>query len=133
MEKKLYVVSTGQYSDWNIAGIFDSKELAEKFISSFYECFNDIQEYTLNPCEKELQESQKLYCVQIEKSGDIKEITQNVSTFSLQHPIWFPYDANFLEVNCFADDEQHAIKIANEKRIQVLALERWNVRYPLSN
>jgi hypothetical protein len=28
-------------------------------------------------------------------------------------------------VRCFADDEKHAIKIANEKRVQVIANNKW--------
>lgn len=37
-----------------------------------------------------------------------------------------------MNVYCYANDEQHAVKIANEKRTEILALNRWGQNNPLS-
>ena len=44
--KKVYVVTSGEYSDYHIVGIFDSREKAEEYINhSTYSDLNDVEEY----------------------------------------------------------------------------------------
>ena len=50
----VYVVTSGEYSDYGIDGVFSTKELAAKYIREYNECynnsgrFNDVEEWVLD-------------------------------------------------------------------------------------
>jgi len=131
--KKIYVVSSGEYSDYGIDAIFDSKGLAEKYISAFDQnCYDqmEIEEWELNPNENEVKNGRKAFCVRMDKQGNTKEVEWRDSTFGLRNTslnISFTYNKELMNCYCFANDEKHAVKIANEKRVQLLANDSWGV------
>jgi hypothetical protein len=126
--KKLYVVTSGEYSDYEISAIFDTKELAEKYIDSFslgYYTEMRIEEYDLNPNKAALKKGHKAYFVRMDKDGNTKEINILDCDYGFDDGISYTHDQKLMNVHCFAKDEKHAIKITNEKRIQVLAYDTW--------
>ena len=139
--KKIYVVTSGSYSDYGIDAIFDSRELAQSFIDSFdksrgWTDFNDIEEWELNPNEPELKMNRKAYNLRMNKEGETQNsVEHSKSTYGHREglSISFTINSEWMNVNCYADDEQHAIKIANEKRTQILALNRWGLSNPLNS
>ena len=58
---RVYVVTTGSYSDYSIKGIFSTRKRAQRYIDRclensdvvYYTEFNDIEEWTLDEKEKE--------------------------------------------------------------------------------
>ena len=59
---KVYIVTEGEYSDYHVCGVFTSREKAEKFRDTF--CCNDtIEEYNLNPYQKQIDERLKPSCI----------------------------------------------------------------------
>jgi hypothetical protein len=123
--KTVYVVTCGTYSDYSICAVFSNKELAEDYINSFSKGYDNslrIEEYELNV--KGDLKGKKAFEIIIEKNGNIKsveyadsyDLTNTRTYFRLAH------DKNSLVVYCFAKDKNHAIKIANEKRIKYIAL-----------
>jgi len=136
--KAIYVVTSGSYSDYGIDAIFDTKELAQAFIDSFskggFNDFNDIDKWELNPNEAELKAHRKAFNLRMNKEGNIQSVEQSNSAYSHKNGlgISFTINADWMNVYCYADDETHAIKIANEKRTQILALNRWGNRNPLA-
>ena len=131
--KKIYVVSSGEYSDYGIDAIFDSKDLAEKYISAFDQsCYDQmkIEEWELNPNENEVKKSRKAFLVRMDKQGNANEVEWRDSAFGLRNTslnISFTYNKELMNCYCFANDERHAVKIANEKRVQLLANNSWGV------
>ena len=129
---ELYVVTSGSYSDYGVDAIFDKKELAQAFIKSFSDGndFNDIEVYALNPFEPEIKQGLKAYFVRINKDGetDPVEHLDNAYGFNegdMLQMLSFTHNKDRLNVRCFAKDTDHAIKIANEKRAKIIALDRW--------
>jgi len=129
---KVYVVTSGQYSDYGIDAIFTTKELAEKFIDSFLKNYNEmeIEEWDLNPNEQHLKQNRKPYFLRINKEGNVSDVEQRDSSFGFKQNIpvcntSYTHDKLWLNVECFADDESHAVKIAGEKRTQILASDSW--------
>ena len=120
----IYVVTEGSYSDYRICGVFDSKELAKKFAKSFGEDCMEIEEYTLNPFLKEVNENYKPFCIRMTSKGECKEVRIQDGYNCLDSEYGFDSDKN-LYCSVFAKDEKHAIKIVNEKRIQILASNTW--------
>jgi len=133
---KVFVVTSGTYSDYGIDAIFTTRELAQSFIDAFeankwHEM--DIEEWDLDPNEKHLKQNRKPYFLRINKEGEVTDLEVADSSYGFKQDIpeaEISYTANFewMNINCFADDENHAIKIAGEKRSQILAANLWGVR-----
>ena len=135
---KVYVVTSGEYSDFGIDAIFATEELAQIFVDSF--AVDDrsrelnITEWTLNPNEKYLKQNRNPYFLQINKKGDIRDIcaceSDRVNLFRTEisdAKIHFTKDLEWMNIACFANNEEHAVKIASEKRSQILAANLWGV------
>lgn len=129
---KVYIVTTGRYSDYSIIAVFDSMELAQAFIDSndFGSDINDIEEYELNPNKTDLAAGRKGFEIEMNKDGTTICCNMNRSYSHKPNNIYFRF--NLMCLDCYADDDQHAIKIANEKRVQILALNRWGEENPLN-
>lgn len=131
--KKVYVVTAGDYSDYHIKGIFDSREKAEEYINHSADSdLNDIEEYNLNePPDK----SEKVFMLR----SEFDEIDFEVIGYGA-HPNHYkdlmcrvgdsgrgPFHVVVFYV-C-TDTRERAIKIASERLRQVKAEEHF--RYPL--
>ena len=127
--KKVYVVSQGEYSDYDIVGIFDNKSLANKFMESFggSERFNEIEEHKVNPYEPEVSKGYKPYFLRMSKTGEAYdiEVTKHTHRFGRAYISYgYSFD-NHLYNYCFARDEKHAIKITNDLRRKLIANNQW--------
>jgi len=139
--KKLYVVTRGEYSDYCISAIFDSKELAQAYIEKFsifenrhyFNGFNEIEEFVLNPQEEHLLTNRKPFMVEMRRNGDVGSVLEEVefnypNYDGLVEFIGYAHDPDrTMRIVVFANDEKHAIKIANEKRGQIIAMNKWGV------
>lgn len=128
--KTLYLVSSGYYSSYGVRAVFDDKNLAQKFIDSFKLSDYDkesyrIEEYELNPGAEDLKNNRKPFEVYMDKEGNVKIIRQAQDAYDHGHSISWNCNVNHITVTCFADDSIHAIKIANEKRTELIALNKW--------
>ena len=127
--KTIYVVTSGSYSDYGINAVFDDEQLAKDFIAMFKKgSYIDMQieEWELNPEEENIRAKRKLYFLRMNKEGIASDISIEGSSFSIDYINTIQFDnKKNLMVRCFADDEKHAIKIANEKRVQVIANNKW--------
>lgn len=131
--KKVFVVTSGQYSDYGVDAIFTTKELAENFINAFksdssYDEKN-IEEWDLDPYDLHLKQNRKPYFLRINKNGDTRDLELCDSVYGFSHELGVSYTHNedWMNIYCFADDEKHAVKIANERRTQVIAANIWGI------
>lgn len=127
--KTIYVVTSGSYSDYGINAVFDDEQLAKDFIAMFEKgnyIDMQIEEWKLNPEEENIRAKRKLYFLRMNKEGIASDISIEGSSFSIDYINTIQFDnKKNLMIRCFADDEKHAIKIANEKRAQVIANNKW--------
>jgi len=122
--KKVFVVTAGSYSDYHIVGVFSTKKLAEE-----YRCklgADDVEEFELDGFAKSLySKGYTRYLVWFR--GDTTTVVDPDITFHNDH-----LDAKYifthrnrssgdLDVELFAKDEKHAVKIASEIRSQIIA------------
>lgn len=119
---KVYVLTSGSYSDYHIIGIFSTKERAE-FISKKLDSNNEIEEYELDEIGKD---NRFVYDCYFGKDGiDVAVIDQTWSTYKLnivddfRSKQW--HQSNFV-VSVLAEDEEHAIKIA----FDLIAIYKYN-------
>lgn len=135
---KVFVVTTGGYSDYSITGVFTSSERAERYMAT---CsgdvereFNPLEEYELDDGIAEIDRGLKLFGVEMNKRGDVIKVmlggypsivTAQVSWMKISwdggRRIDLPTDEHTARMWVWADDQQHAIKVANERRILSLA------------
>lgn len=132
--KMIYVVTCGSYSSYGIEAIFSTRKLAQAFIDGIMNPYDTmrIEEWELDPHIKDLKKGRKAYRVTISKEGEVGEVSNENSTYILnkvEHGfppgISFQDNKKVMNCSCWANDEKHAIKIANEKRIQFIALNKW--------
>jgi hypothetical protein len=132
---KIYIVTSGEYSDYNINAIFSTEELAQAFIDSFKArsyCDMCIEDYDLDPNANDIKQKRRPYWVRIDKEGNVDsiEIVDSAIWFGCEIAdarISYTYNLQYMNVYCFANDNNHAIKIAGEKRAQILAANLWGV------
>ena len=132
IQKEIYLITAGEYSDYHIIAVFDNYRLAKNFVDSFkkdgYSCDHPrIETWRLNPYKDQLDTKRKPFFVTIDKHGDTTRCEKDVSYDGFgDNGISFTFDKK-INVHCFAKDKQHAIKIANEKRTQILAINQWDM------
>ena len=127
--KTIFVVTAGEYSDYGIEAMFDEESLAKAYIasvkSSSYSQMR-IETYNLNPHEKQLRLGYKCYLVRMTKDGICPEMYQSDTVFDGgdNDTPFFDFNNN-LVMTVFAKDKQHALKIVNERRIEIKAFKKW--------
>ncbi len=152
--KKIYVVTAEYYSAYHIVGVFDDKESAEKLVRGINDgrwwcsendrnCWGArVETFVLNPNQGEINAGLIPFEVLMGRDGNSsgqrvgKKNPVEVST-SRELPEGIGYKLrkfgeygnkdlpSRLEATVFARDKQHAVKIANEIRIQLMATNQW--------
>ncbi len=128
---KVYLVSTGDYSDYRVVGVFSSNKAAVAFMevgNPRPRDFNEIETYQLDTEIDKIKAGLLPWDVRMALNGDhaaalLTDANHEESDYSYNdnsHPI----PGVFYRCFCWAKDEKHAIKITNEKRI--IWLERRN-------
>lgn len=128
---KVFLVSTGSYSDYRIVGVFSSEEKAKAIAGILKEA--EVEEKTLDPFVAELNEGLSVYSVRMSPNGDVEtverhdrdaEYTFDYRLKGTEEPLelltWKDRPPVYLKL-VFARDEQHAVKIVNELRVQAIA------------
>lgn len=137
--KKVYLLTCGEYSDYSIIGVFSSRKLAEKAQKTLGPLYWDpirIEEWTVNPInEEQLNAGLKPYRVFMKQNGDADVVGVAVPSeldvigkvrFTNTRNWWDENDNELLlDMYVMARDEKHAVKIVNEKRAQIIAMNRW--------
>jgi hypothetical protein len=135
-ERKVYLVSRGSYSNYSIEAVFDSLELAELYTKTFpgsggYDCEPSIETYTLNPLVPEMRAGMALYELEMDRNGEVSYLraAPDVDPAAVRY-VARPYSGGKglpqrFSVYVLATDEQHAVKIANERRVQMIAMNEW--------
>jgi hypothetical protein len=131
----VYVVTSGCYSDYGINAIFSTQEKAQEYMEAFpRDEYNPILEIDLDPEHAAHKKAGRtLYRVGIDREGNVEwcEAIQPHKR-TVQPYIWrrsrspvFVGKCDLLTGWFWAEDKRHAVKIANEHRVQMIALGRW--------
>ena len=125
----LYLVSQGDYSDYSVLGIYSTPEKAE-YAVRLYGDDSRIEQYELDGMPPH-PPGELRWHVQIMANGDVVSAFQ-VAPENEYRPIVPLYQSLYggqQKPNCifqiWARDKNHAIKIATEKRREMLANGTW--------
>lgn len=120
----LYVVAAGEYSDQRIVAIFSNKAKAEEYVTMFNNDVQfssdkaDVEEWTLDIGKDSWVSTN----VRMARDGTVKDTWTSWETFGRDW-IWDVNDNLVWTVD--TDDIQRAIKVTNEKRVQLIAEDNW--------
>jgi hypothetical protein len=133
----LYMVTSGQYSDYHVKGVYSTPEKAE-YAKKLFIADNKIMELELDALPKH-PEGMWLYCVVMDRHGNSDRSYQDPVYFieppevnqddpsdnHNQYKIFMNGDDVNLQFRMWATDETHAVKIANEMRTNLLVQNIW--------
>jgi hypothetical protein len=143
-EKKVYVLTSGAYSDYRIQAIFSTMENAKEAMHLFNgDEESDIEEFELDPkidginihemfaiglntwTIGMLYDGNVVFCRERNRTiADFKEKNIWWSTRKLEKPESI-YMEKLMCISVIARSREHAIKIANEKRAIIIANNEW--------
>jgi len=119
---EVYVVTEGSYSSYHIVAVFTDKEIAEKLAGQL-EDGNTVETYETDEYSEYVRQGLMLYDITMLKDGTTKHVYE---TSYMDNPtglnVW---NNEELYAVVWARDKQHAIKIVNEKRAQLIATGEW--------
>ena len=125
----VYVVTSGSYSDYHIDAVFSEKELAEAYKERWGEPYDShVGEWDLDSPDPYQHPGLSCFQIQMGRSGDthyISKIAPPLGEDEIRQSLW--KGEPLIEVFCWARDEQHAIKIANERRTRAIAEGRMEI------
>ena len=126
MEKKIYIVTSGEYSDYHIDAVFTTKEKAVDYVEQHGTCYN-IEEYDLDEeVEKKTQLWHIVFCVEDGKLNEASPTSYNRNRVVDTCYISEPFNWRAKSCICFyvdADSMDRAVKIARERFAAVKANE----------
>ena len=121
---KVYIVTTGDYSDYMIKGVFSTLEKAKKYIEAInktnaYPHTNEVEIYDVD----EIEDFRITTEINMSETGVADKYADKVVNGS-------PGFKGFFFPNQFSwgvdtDDYDRAVKVVNEKRVQILAAGLW--------
>lgn len=145
MERKVFVVEQGEYSDYRVVGVFSSMENAQ-LIADAINTSDDgyisggatVAEWSLDPAVNELRQGFAPFVVTMREDGAVEkcarwavcgyELTGYVRMWRrTKAPAYRgnPDAPDVLSALIWARDEKHAVKIANEHRTRMIATGEW--------
>jgi hypothetical protein len=124
MSEKIYLVTSGSYSDYGIDAAFSTREKAQELIDRLeWDDTPNIEEWAVDELPTALRPGCHLYQVWMDKEGntdriEIKEKPTSYEAFwSEEHTSgYWDREAQRWVFTCVARDGNHAIKISNERR-----------------
>ena len=134
----IYIVISEEYSDYGIRAVFSTREMADKFKEMMKDHIRHIwvEVFPIDKFEDTIRKNLAPWKIWINKDGKVLRPSGDNPEYidGFEEGIEFDkgkirYDEDlrdgFLEVKCFARDEQHACKIAREKWAEFIALGKW--------
>ena len=128
---KLFMLTQGSYSDYHVCGIYSTQELAGRASVLFGDDNNDVKEIELDEIP-EAPPNLIRFQVEMGRNGEAPWLRRVAAVTGHGAPYF--YERSFspnknlqVAVVCvWAEDPTHAIKIVNEKRIQMVASGEWD-------
>lgn len=132
----LYVVTEGEYSVYHIIGIYSTKELAEKvkkYYSGIYK-YPDIEEWELDAnMPEDIDDIREYYRIDYDRRQygegrwECHKFTKHGKDKSKDCPWYLSKSWGYpfrIDIPCdIVKDENQAIKIAQDKRMELIAME----------
>ena len=131
MAVKAYIVTDGDYSDYHIVGVYSTEEQAEQARLNFNADSVETWELDSDICD---HGGLLRYDVVMDRDGNTTSISRE-SNRDKPSRDWQPYgrrhkgEEYLMFFPVWANNEEHAVKIANERRAQLVASGQWGIEW----
>lgn len=134
----VYLVIQGDYSSISVVGIFTEKETAERLANKLNNDNDEdgknwnncsVSKCKLNELKSEVEKGYSFFYLEMDKHGNIKDCRKENEYFYFQYDhsrISFIND--IMDIRLYAKNRKHAIKIANERRRELILLNKWGAK-----
>lgn len=127
MEKKIYIITSGEYSDYRINAVFTTKEKAVDYVEQHGTYYN-IEEYEI---DKDVEKKTQLWCIVFfVEDGNLSEAiptsrnrNELVDTCYIFDTYDYEKEKSFIRLYIDAESMNRAVKIARERFTAVKANE----------
>jgi hypothetical protein len=125
-----YMVTQGRYSDYGVVGVFTTREKAEAFMALFPPQRDElrIEEVELDALDG-VPVGRRPFKVKFDKEGN--STSKPCDPVGMEEYCRAYGDDVHMTTDCWAADEQHAVKIANERRVMAIASGDWETNFHL--
>ena len=120
---KIYICTQGEYSDYHIKAVFSSEKLAKEYQEKFSDSYTElisIEEYEVD----EYKNLTAKMCVEMHEDGTVGSVYKDPDYKPGYQWIW---DSRLTWV-VETDSKERAIKVTNEKRVQIIAAGLWGLK-----
>jgi hypothetical protein len=125
---EVYIVTEGEYSDYKIVAVFTDKALATKCADLVS---GDVETWTVDADAGQWRAGLRPWTVRMMEDGSTRWGAYETTAVNEDDEDNF---FGYIKMSMWARSKEHAIKIANERRIQMLASGRkWPQRSPSQN
>lgn len=121
---KVYLVTEGWYSDYHICGVFSSEEKAKEAMALLSD--GEMEEFELDPVSPH-PPGMTFWFVEMQRDGaacEARRISVSLADKTAEESAPLSGGKSW-RFTMWARDREHAVKIANERRIQMLASGEW--------
>lgn len=157
MSQKIFIVTEGEYSDYHIEAIFSTKEAAEEYRQTYCSEYGEpgggsVEEWEVDDplIYNGFPAGLAAWSVNMKENGDVDYAHLDGKPDADERPAYgtpyffrdtFPspaglkcyiyhgptFGAWYLSMSVLARNKEHAIKIVNEKRTQLIAMNQWGI------
>lgn len=121
----IWVIETGEYSDYNVVGVFSSEENAKLYAASAGISEDSISEWTLDPGIEKYRQGQLRWMIWFDLEGNVSSCSADEYEQPSSSDAHVVAEDEFTKYGyrsiVWAEDYTRAIKIANERRLQASA------------
>jgi hypothetical protein len=126
----IYVVTQGEYSDYRIVAVYDTKDAAEYHAEHLLGEWKPedvwVEEYELNPQRAIINDKLLPLMVTMTREGDTSHIEKCDVEDASNGCVNLGCHGSDGRFYVLARNEQHAVKIANERRTRLIADGIWD-------
>lgn len=120
--KRVYIITSGRYSPYTIRAVFSTRTQARVYMSRMQHIIRDDMKIAAWELDKPKDEWVSTI-IRMDKLGQVREKWQEVAAYDPDGTL-FDTQGNIV-CAVLTDDTDLAIKVANERRITILAEGLW--------
>ena len=127
---KVFIVTSGCYSDYAIDAVFTNEKTAGLYADKID---GEVEIWEISPSNLiDKLTHNKIFCVRMNKEGKTDLVMEEdfdsheiKNAIEKKTEIFKAVDGDCMITYMFAKDEKHAVKIANERRVQLIVNNEW--------
>jgi hypothetical protein len=119
MSAKVYIVTTGEYSDYRVIAAYSTREGADRCVAAAMG--SEVEEYDLDPFATELRDGWLMWEVRMTRNGHVTSARPVGGVPTVKWSLNFDVE-NRMYTSVIAKDREHAVKVATERRAQFIAM-----------